>query len=122
MGVVDVGVIGRGYITRLYSTVSPADLVAMADVSQDAARTAAAEFGVDAASSVEHLLDRDDIDAVVVAVPSGLHADVAVRARRRETLRRDRVGPQSAALRRPEPVLHQAISSGGLTSLNVLGL
>lgn len=79
-GVIGVGVIGRAHVERLLSPASPAELAAVADADPDAARAVAAEYGAEAAPSAEQLLARDDVDAVVVCVPSGLHADVAVAA------------------------------------------
>lgn len=80
MGVIGVGVVGKAHARRFRSENSPVELAAIADESHDAASALAAELEVDVAASVDDLLSRDDIDGVVVAVPSGLHADVAVPA------------------------------------------
>ena len=80
MAVIGVGVIGTAHARRLAGGVAGTTLVAVADENPDRAQAIATELGVDAARSVPHLLDRPDIDAVVVAVPSGLHAAVAVAA------------------------------------------
>ncbi|MFX4271843.1 Gfo/Idh/MocA family protein [Propionibacteriaceae bacterium Y1685] len=79
-GVIGVGIIGKQHVKRLVSGVAPTSLVAVADANPEAAQALAAEFEVEAAESVEALLARDDIDAIVIAVPSGLHADLAVAA------------------------------------------
>ncbi|WP_193105864.1 Gfo/Idh/MocA family protein [Brachybacterium sp. FME24] len=79
-GVIGVGIIGRQHVARLLSDASPATLIALADANPEAARTVAEENGVEASASVEELLGRDDIDVVVIAVPSGLHADVTIDA------------------------------------------
>ena len=79
-GVIGVGIIGRQHVARLLSDGSPATLIALADANAEAAHAVAEENGVEAAASVEELLAREDIDAVVIAVPSGLHADVTIEA------------------------------------------
>lgn len=80
MGVIGVGTIGRQHVQRLLSKAAPAELVAIADADAPAATALAAEHGTEATASVAELLARPDIEAVVVAVPSGLHAEVAVAA------------------------------------------
>ena len=54
--------------------------MAVADAHPEAAREVATEYGVESAATVTELLARQDIDAVVIAVPSGLHADVTIEA------------------------------------------
>jgi predicted dehydrogenase len=54
------------------------DLIAVVDVDQDRARAAAEPRGAIATGDLQETLRRDDIDAVVVCVPSGLHADIGV--------------------------------------------
>lgn len=80
MGVIGVGVIGRRHVTTICSEESPAVLVAVADENPQGAEAVAAEHDVEVSPSVPALLDRSDIDAVAIAVPSGLHADVAIAA------------------------------------------
>ncbi|EHK85626.1 dehydrogenase-like protein [Saccharomonospora azurea SZMC 14600] len=80
MGVIGIGIIGRRHVQRLLSGAAAAELVAVADTDTEAATAVAAEHGTEAAGSVAELLARPDVDAVVVAVPSGLHAEVAVAA------------------------------------------
>ncbi len=79
-GVIGVGIIGRQHVQRLSAPGSPATLVAVADENPAAAQAVATEHGVDAAAGVAELIERPDIDAVVIAVPSGLHAPLAVAA------------------------------------------
>jgi UDP-N-acetyl-2-amino-2-deoxyglucuronate dehydrogenase len=79
-GIIGVGIIGRQHVQRLTGENSPATLVAVADAHPEAAREVATEYGVEAAATVTELLARRDIDAVVIAVPSGLHADVTIEA------------------------------------------
>ncbi|MDQ1007077.1 UDP-N-acetyl-2-amino-2-deoxyglucuronate dehydrogenase [Streptomyces sp. V4I23] len=77
IAIIGVGIIGKAHAQRLSSGATDAVLVAVADADPEAARAAAARWGV-AANSVDAVLARDDVDAVIVAVPSGLHAHVAV--------------------------------------------
>lgn len=72
--------IGRAHIKRLLNDHIPAELVGVADADPDAAETVAADYGVGAEKTVDDLLARSDIDAVVVAIPSGLHADTTIAA------------------------------------------
>lgn len=78
-GVIGVGVIGKAHAKRLSSGAANTTLVALADAVPEAATAVAAEYDTTALTPDE-LLARDDIDAVVIAVPSGLHADITVQA------------------------------------------
>lgn len=82
-GVVRVGVIGCGAIARaahlpVLGRMSRVRVVALADP-DDAARSAAARLAPNAATFTNHreLLTRADVDAVVIALPTALHAHVA---------------------------------------------
>ncbi|MGW7285198.1 Gfo/Idh/MocA family protein [Streptomyces sp. NPDC054847] len=79
IAVIGVGVIGRAHVQRLLTGAADATLVAVADANAEAALDVAVRCGV-AADSVDGVLARRDVDAVIVAVPSGLHAQVAVAA------------------------------------------
>ena len=59
-----------------------ARLVAVTDVDPGRARAFAGRHGCAAEASLDALLRRDDVDVVAVCVPSGLHAEVGVRAAR----------------------------------------
>jgi UDP-N-acetyl-2-amino-2-deoxyglucuronate dehydrogenase len=62
------------------ATLPAARLTAVTDVAPGRATSLAGEFGCAAEPDLDALLARDDIDVVSVCVPSGLHADVGVRA------------------------------------------
>ena len=77
------GIVGCGIIApfhaRAIAELPDARLVAVADAVPERAGTLAAELGVEPAS-VDALLERRDVDVVSVCVPSGLHAEIGVRA------------------------------------------
>lgn len=77
--------IGAGAISRTHAAcireLAPrATLALVADEVSGRARELAAEYGAEAASSSSAIFSRDDIDAVSICTPSGLHADLAVAA------------------------------------------
>ena len=78
------GIIGAGTIAAVHadaiSMLPDARLNAVTDVADGAAQTFAAARGCAAEPSVDALLARPDVEVVCVCVPSGLHADVGVRA------------------------------------------
>ena len=80
LGVIGVGVVGKAHIKRLQAETSPGRLVAIADANAEAAEAVGADLGAPVSTSVADLLARADVDAVIIAIPSGLHADVAVAA------------------------------------------
>ncbi len=82
-----IGLIGAGTIA--WSAHLPAiarlrelvELVAIADVRETAAKRAAQHFGCESAyTDYRHLLDRADIDAVLICTPEFLHAEQAIAA------------------------------------------
>jgi len=79
-------IVGAGIIAAVHADaialLPDARLVAVTDVAADAARDFAAARGCAAESSLDALLARPDVDVVCVCVPSGLHAEVGVRAAR----------------------------------------
>src|SRR5271165_1703710 len=78
------GIIGTGVIAAMHAdaiaTLPGARLVAVTDVAAGAATAFAAARGCAAEPDLEALLARPDIDVICVCVPSGLHAEVGVRA------------------------------------------
>jgi predicted dehydrogenase len=76
MGSVGFGILGSGFMARTYAEIlanhAPSGrLVAVALGSR--APELAADYGVEAATTAEALLDRDDVQAVVVATPHTTH-------------------------------------------------
>ncbi|MDX3108655.1 Gfo/Idh/MocA family protein [Nonomuraea angiospora] len=84
-GPVGFGVIGCGSYGRVHaeliSSLGPdLRLVAVADAETARAADVAARLGCAASRDLEELYGRQDVDAVTVCVPHGLHADVVVAA------------------------------------------
>jgi len=73
LGFVGVGWIGRSRLEAVARS-DVADIVGVADAAADAADAAAAAVGAEAAASFDELLD-GDLDGVVIATPSALHAE-----------------------------------------------
>ena len=74
VGVVGVGHLGRHH-ARILAGLPGAELVAIADIDADRARTVAAESGARAETEAAALLS--GVEAVIVAVPTEAHAGVA---------------------------------------------
>lgn len=78
------GLIGCGRVAprhaQSFAQLHETHLMAVADVNAARAHRFAAEHGAEAHTDYRALLDRADIDAVSICVPSGLHAQVALDA------------------------------------------
>jgi UDP-N-acetyl-2-amino-2-deoxyglucuronate dehydrogenase len=78
------GIVGAGIIAAVHADaialLPDARLVAVTDVAAGAASDLAAARGCAVEPSLDDLLARRDVDVVCVCVPSGLHAEVGVRA------------------------------------------
>ncbi len=79
-------IVGCGVISpthaRSISELPDAKLVAVCDVVPEKAQALSALYPADAYTCADEMLRRDDIDAVVVLTPSGLHTEVGVQAAR----------------------------------------
>src|ERR1700744_3415729 len=78
-GVVGAGVSGASHAAAI-AIVPGVHLVAVTDLDPGRAGAFAGRHGCVAAPDLDALLARDDVDVVAVCVPSGLHAEVGVRA------------------------------------------
>ena len=80
------GIIGTGVIAAMHAeaiaTLPGARLVAVTDVAAGASAAFATARGCTAEPDLDTLLARPDVDVVCVCVPSGLHAEVGIRAAR----------------------------------------
>ncbi len=82
-GIIGAGGIAHAHARALRGLPDTALLVGAADAVPEAAQKFGAEFGITTYGgdrAVEQLLNRDDIDAVSIATPSGLHASLAIAA------------------------------------------
>lgn len=77
-----VAVVGAGYwgpnLARNFRSSDDWELAAVCDLDEARARKVAA--GADVETSLERLLQRDDVDAVAIATPAGTHRSIAVAA------------------------------------------
>jgi inositol 2-dehydrogenase len=75
IGVAGVGEMGRRHAENLRRNVPEADLIAVADVSEDRARQVATDLEIERSyNSLEAMLGNKEIDAVVIATPDKFHA------------------------------------------------
>jgi UDP-N-acetyl-2-amino-2-deoxyglucuronate dehydrogenase len=78
------GIVGTGVIAAMHAdaiaALPGARLVAVTDADAGAAAAFAASRGAAAERDLDALLARGDVDVVCVCVPSGLHAEVGLRA------------------------------------------
>lgn len=79
-GLIGAGRIGRVHAANLAQRVTGARLVAVADVFGDAARALAGEYGLAAYEDHRRLLEREDIDAIVVCSSTDTHAQMITEA------------------------------------------
>ena len=75
---VGCGRISANHFDALERHAERADLVGVCDIDPAALDRAVARTGAPGFASLEELLSRTDADAVILATPSGLHADQAV--------------------------------------------
>lgn len=76
------GIVGTGAIAKMHAEalkgMDNAELVAVYDKVGERAQSFAASYGVKAISSFEDFLNDSDIEAVTIATPTGIHAEVAI--------------------------------------------
>jgi scyllo-inositol 2-dehydrogenase (NAD+) len=80
--VIGVGLMGRRHAENLARRVSEAHLIAVTDADRATRERVARELHATSSESVEALLDRGDVRAVVVASPKRFHEEHAVAAAR----------------------------------------
>jgi len=80
VAVVGAGIWGSAHV-RAYAQHASAELVAICDLKEARAREVAARWAVPRCyTALEEMLSRETLDAISVATPDAVHADVVVRA------------------------------------------
>ena len=74
IGVVGMGMMGRAF-AQICTEIAETRLVAVADVSEPSARAAAEQFGVPSYPAAGDLIERVDVQAIIVATPEDAHVD-----------------------------------------------
>jgi len=81
IGVVGVGEMGRRHAENIRRLVPGAELIAIADVNHQRARQAACELEIEhALPSLDAMLERKDIHAILIATPDKFHASAVITA------------------------------------------
>lgn len=79
-----IAVLGAGRIGKIHAANVAADrqvkLVAVADPYKEAVEALAAELGCEASTDCASVIDRHDVDAVVIGTPTDTHIDLTLRA------------------------------------------
>lgn len=79
-----IAVLGAGRIGKIHAANVAADrrakLVAVADPYKDAVEALAADLGCDASLDCKSVVDREDVDAVIVGTPTDTHIDLTLQA------------------------------------------
>lgn len=83
---VKVGIVGLGWVAQvvhipILSKLTEAEIVAVCDRDKSRVRLVAEKFGIKALyTDVQHMLEREQLDAVLVATSTDSHKDVAIAA------------------------------------------
>jgi predicted dehydrogenase len=75
-GVIGVGGMGGNH-ARSFKNIEEATLVAVADVSAETANSVAAETGATAFATAEELIEKGNVEAIIIATPHFFHPPVA---------------------------------------------
>jgi myo-inositol 2-dehydrogenase / D-chiro-inositol 1-dehydrogenase len=78
IGVIGTGDIGSDHVRRLSAQIAGARVQAVFDVDADRAAALAAEVGAVAHKSAQDLIDDGEVEAVLIAAPSPVHAELTV--------------------------------------------
>jgi len=77
VAVIGVGGMGLNHVKAIKS-IEQAELVAVADVNEETAKKVAEEYGAKCYTDYKEMLAKEDLDAVTIATPHPLHAEVGI--------------------------------------------
>ena len=78
-----IGIIGAGMIAKLHAEAASAvgsTVMAVFDPREDAAASFGEKHGCAVEKSVQEMLENDNIQGIVVAVPNDIHAELEIAA------------------------------------------
>jgi predicted dehydrogenase len=75
-GIVGCGVIGPVHAEAITS-LPDAQLVSVVDLNAEKAQKLASQYGATPYTDLQHMLDREQVDVVIICTPSGLHGELA---------------------------------------------
>jgi len=78
-GIVGVGGMGSGHANTI-QRIDEATLAAVCDIDPEVANSVGEQFEVPFCTDYHELIDRDDIDCVIVATPHYFHPEIAIYA------------------------------------------
>ena len=74
IGLIGAGGMGRAHLARIRDSLSGGQIVAVADINLEAARSAAEPYGATAYATSDELINDPEVDAVVIATFGKVHA------------------------------------------------
>lgn len=80
-GIVGCGVIGPVHAEAIAS-LPDAQLVSVVDINPEKAQKLASQYGATPYTHLQHMLDRERVDVVIICTPSGLHGELACQVMR----------------------------------------
>ncbi|RAO99262.1 hypothetical protein PW5551_04830 [Petrotoga sp. 9PW.55.5.1] len=84
MNKVRFGLIGAGNVGKVHAkaleSIKEAELVTIYSRNKKKSEKLASEFNCEYSADIKEILERNDIEAVIIALPSALHADVGIAA------------------------------------------
>ncbi|MEM2987285.1 MAG: Gfo/Idh/MocA family oxidoreductase [Nitrososphaerota archaeon] len=84
MKYIKIGIIGAGYIGELHvkvcSEINDVKLLAIAEINEERGKEVAKKYNTKWYKDYDDMLEKEDIDAVIIATPEHLHLDPAIAA------------------------------------------